>query len=34
MATRIIQAERDQMMHAQLAHVAERQRRGGWVAVI
>ena len=28
MATRIIQAERDQMMHAQLAHVAERHFGG------
>ena len=31
MATRIIQAERDQMMHALLAHVAEPHRRAGRV---
>jgi hypothetical protein len=30
MPTRVIEAERDQMMHAQLAHVAERHRRAGW----
>jgi hypothetical protein len=27
----IVVAERDEMMHTQLAHVAERHRRAGWV---
>jgi hypothetical protein len=32
-AAGIVEAERDQVMHPKLAHVAERHRRGGWLLV-
>ena len=33
-AAGVVQAIGDQVMHAQLAHVAERHRRGGFVALL
>ena len=34
MAARVVEAEGDQVLHAQLAHVAERHRRAGFASLV
>jgi hypothetical protein len=33
-SARIVKAERDQIAHAKLAHIAERHRRAGWLTLL